>query len=591
MFDAQFEGLRRIGEITVSRPSDQLEIDFEPGLLVLDLALTMTDGELCLGLASADSHSAPIVEWPTVDHVVIEATWWAIDEPTLREVRAALEGESIQLGVPLAMNQLLWLVWHDYVDVDASVLSQISGNSNVSSRTREFDAGLLSATLYPYQVSGATYLTSIVEQGLGALLADEMGLGKTMQALYVVSQLARASKSTALIVVPASTLANWEREFAKFARDLTVTSHVGSRRTGDHRALSRFNVVLTTYETATRDQTMLQMIDWSVVILDEAQSIKNRDSRRSAAVKQLRTQAAIAITGTPIENSLTDLWSIFEFLAPDHLGSLTEFQSRFPDNEMAAEQLSRRVAPLVIRRSVASVATDLPERVDIVTPIYVDAQIARSYEDARTTGHTAPLALLTKLRQICAGSAGADDDLLVASPKFARLREILEGLGSDGSKALIFSSFIDSIDALAHSVRELFPNMFVATVDGRSSPAERQAIIDDFSAHVGASVLVLNPRAAGVGLNIQAANYVIHFTPEWNPAIVAQASARSHRRGQHKPVFVYYLYYVDTVEDVMMSRLDIKRRLQTAGLSSASDEPGQSDLIAALAISPSGSFH
>jgi SNF2 family DNA or RNA helicase len=327
------------------------------------------------------------------------------------------------------------------------------------------------------------------------------------------------------------------------------------------------------------------------VILDEAQLIKNVAAQRSHALKRIPKRIGVAVTGTPIENSLTDMWSIFEFVAPEYLGSLVDFEYDYPDEASAAVALSRRLAPLSIRRTVASVATDLPPRVDVVTPVFASGRLENLYDAVRLDPDLAPLARLTKLRQVCAAPSDADptwERRLTDFPKVDRLIELMESVVFEGAKALVFSSFTESIDQICGALGARFSGLFIRAVDGRKSPSHRQSDIDDFTAATGAAVLVLNPRAAGIGLNIQAASHVFHFTPEWNPAVVSQASARAHRRGQDMPVFIYYLYYVGTVEEVMMDRLDAKRGLQSAGTSMFQENPSAGELARVFALSPKG---
>jgi SNF2 family DNA or RNA helicase len=494
----------------------------------------------------------------------------------------------VKPGEPLDARQVLQVLWDADLEienlVEASALIDFIGPSGPD----VFDATLLRANLFPYQVAGSKLLAKLTELGVGALLADEMGLGKTMQALYALSNATKRHSFPNLIVAPSSTIANWEREIGRFAPMLAVTPHFGPHRTGDPSKLSVANLVLTSYDLLTRDASLFESVSWGLIVLDEAQAIKNPAAQRSRVVKLLSRSAGVAITGTPIENSLTDMWSIFEFVSPETLGSFDSFQNEYPDQVDAAYALSKRIAPLVLRRTVAEVATDLPPRVDVATPIYVSSRLAQLYDQARSQPGQPSIVTLMRLRQLCSSpslldsSWNAFDDF----PKFDRLIEILDEIVETGSKALIFAPFAETIDQVLGCIVERYSGIFAERIDGRLPPRLRQDLIDSFSTFTGAAVLVMNPKAAGVGLNIQAASHVIHFSPEWNPAIVAQASARAHRRGQLRPVFVHYLYYVGTVEELMMNRLDAKRSLQDASMAGVSGEPSESDLVAALRLSP-----
>jgi SNF2 family DNA or RNA helicase len=324
-------------------------------------------------------------------------------------------------------------------------------------------------------------------------------------------------------------------------------------------------------------------------VLDEAQAIKNPGARRSLAAKRLPKKIGIALSGTPIENSLRDMWSIVQFIAPDYLGNLREFERDYPDEVVAARSLSRRASPMVLRRLVADVAKDLPPRIDI--PIAVDPSgiFADAYEAVRQSSGLGALPLLTKLRQLCA-SPPAELGTIEGYSKYNVALEIMLEAFARKEKVLLFASYIIALDEIARDLADRLPGVFLRVLDGRMAADARQDAIDDFTKVEGPAVLLMNPRATGVGLNIQAASHVIHYTPEWNPAIVAQATARAHRRGQLNPVFVHYLYYVDTVEEVMMERLESKRQLQDAGMSQIDGELSDSDILDALSRSPVRSF-
>ncbi|WP_167043521.1 DEAD/DEAH box helicase [Salinibacterium sp. ZJ454] len=590
IFDAEFGGSQILRNCVVEPPSRQLTtIRFNPATAPLTLKMIAgREGSVVLVLGLPSSEWA-LAAWPEADQLIADRDWYAVDLSMVAGWRDRLREGSIELGVPLNARELLWLLWESGLAIESKLPTDAFQVLRIPDGAAVFDDLYLRADLYPYQVAGAEFLARMYDLGVGALLADEMGLGKTMQALYLLVHASQRSAEPSLVVVPASTLANWEREIARFAPALSVRVHAGPRRTGNPRALIAANVVLTSTEVLVRDRYLLDSVQWGAVVVDEAQNIKNASSQRSQAAKSLTARCAVAVTGTPIENSLKDMWSIFEFVAPEYLGSLENFIEQFPDEVEAALELSHRVAPMTIRRSVSKVAQDLPPRVDIVTPIYAGDRFASQYEDFRRDSDEPPITQLLRLRQLCASPQSVVESWASISKDFAkydRLVEILDEVAANGGKALIFASFIDAIDELFDCIRERFPTLLSARVDGRSSPSDRQGIIDGFNGHPDSAFLIMNPRAAGVGLNIQAANYVIHYTPEWNPAVVAQASARAHRRGQTRPVFVYYLYYVGTVEEVMMDRLSAKRELQEAGLSAISPEPSSSDVLAALGASP-----
>lgn len=561
------------------RPSEVLgDLAFSPSNLALSIRLREANGLVKAVLVGrSDGFEASLSDWPELDYVICQSVWFPVDVAEVAELRALLAPSD--LGEPLTTAQLLRINFSDGAKV-SPVISPPTGD------LQSFNPSIVNASLYDYQVRGATFLSAMADESVGALLADEMGLGKTLQVIYLLAREARARRSPGLVVAPSSLLANWERELSRFAPTLATVRHSGPSRTGDSRDLLKCDVVLTSYDVLVRDVTMFEGRTWNLVVLDEAQSIKNDESKRSIAAKRIMARVPIAVTGTPIENSLTDLWSVMQFVAPSYLGDRRSFERHYPDESAAARDLSTRVSPLVLRREVKDVASDMPPRVDIPVPVEANEVFAHAYERVRES-EAPPLAMLMRFRQVCgspesiSGSVGFDTDF----PKWSRALEIVEEIRSRNQKVLIFASFRQTMDSIANDLSARY-GCFLRVLDGRTSAAERQTAIDEFSELDGFGVLVLNPRAAGVGLNIQAANHVIHFTPEWNPAVVAQATARAFRRGQTLPVFVYFMYFIGTVEEAMIERLEKKRQLQDAGNSSFDDPIEPSDILDAISRSP-----
>lgn len=451
--------------------------------------------------------------------------------------------------------------------------------------------------LYPYQATGFRWLSYIVDQNLpGCLLADEMGLGKTVQIICtLLACRERGLDKPSLIVAPATLLENWRREFGKFAPSVVPLIHRGSNRAGLAVSLAGEAIVVTSYETLLSDISMFREIDWGLVILDEAQAIKNPDARRSRELKTLRRGAAIAVTGTPVENRLADLWSISDFLLPGRLGTRDEFRRLHPDTADGAASLEPRVTPFILRRLVADVATDLPERIEIPQAVELDDESVAAYEAIRAEADPnvrgSALATLQRLRIFCAHPWLVDrlkegQNPVACSNKLARTYEIVEEIAERKQKVLLFTSFLEMSDLLAKSLSAKF-GMPVWQIDGRTPVPERQQIVDNFSIIEGAAALVLNPRAAGTGLNIVAANHVIHFNLEWNPAVEDQASARSYRRGQTRPVTIHRLFYSNTVEDFISDKSTAKRELANSSvIGSDGSSLDASEIIKALSISP-----
>ncbi|RWQ14913.1 MAG: DEAD/DEAH box helicase [Mesorhizobium sp.] len=454
-------------------------------------------------------------------------------------------------------------------------------------------AGIV-ATLYSYQTAGWRWLQFLLSEGIGGLLADEMGLGKTLQIISVLSDSGSGSLSPSLIFAPGSLLENWRRELARFAPGLRVLKHHGPLRTGRPAELQAYDVVVTSYDSAVRDNSLLNMVAWRAIILDEAQYIRNPGAQRTQAVKHLRREVGLAVTGTPVENRLLDLWSIMDFVLPGYLGDKASFERLYTEDVDGAARLEPLVSPLILRRRVAEVAQDLPARIDIPQVIELEEAEAGAYEAMRLAiadkyGSAATLVALTTLRQFCAhpallDRAGSSDPM--AFSKFRRLDEILEEIFSLGEKVIIFTSYTRMADMIAAHVRQRF-RAFAGIIDGRLAIDDRQTLIDQFGEVQGGAALVLNPKAGGTGLNITAANHVIHYNLEWNPALEDQASARAHRRGQELPVTVHRLFVADTVEDVVHDRMSRKRAISgTAVVGVEGRDEDYADIVGALSRSP-----
>lgn len=530
-------------------------------------------------------------------HLIHEGVWYPLDAAASDEVQELLRATGVEAGVAQSLKSFLAV--RKAAAAGASVVDQIA-DAPVSPLVFAPPSGDapdgVNATLYSYQLDGWRWLKFLLAEGLGGLLADEMGLGKTLQIISALSDSGDNSLRPALIIAPGSLLENWRREIAKFAPHLRTLKHHGPLRTGRPAGLEGYDVVITSYDNAVGDNSLLNMIQWAVVILDEAQFIKNPDAQRTKAVKRIRRDAGLAVTGTPVENRLLDLWSIIDFVLPGHLGDAQTFASQYDDDVDGAARLEPHVSPLMLRRRVADVAKDLPERIDVPQVLELDASEAAAYDEereriSREYGKAATLVALTSLRRFCAHPSLMDRSSESADPmsfsKFRRLDELIQEIFSMGEKVIIFTSFTAMSDMIARHVRTRF-GAFAEVIDGRVAIDERQPVIDRFSAVTGGAALILNPKAGGAGLNITAANHVIHYNPEWNPAMEDQASARAYRRGQTLPVTIHRLLVADTVEDVVDERLTRKRSLSdTAVIGVEGKDEDYGDIVAALSRSPS----
>jgi superfamily II DNA or RNA helicase len=451
----------------------------------------------------------------------------------------------------------------------------------------------LHATLRRYQGVAVQWLVRTTSAGFGALLADDMGLGKTLT--VIAYRLSRQNAGPSLVVCPASLVANWEREFARFAPGVIVRRYHAIGRSLD--GLEPGEVVVTTYGTLLRDAEVLADVPWDLVVADEAQQIKNHRSQAASALRLLRPAARVAVTGTPVENSLAELWAILDWTSPGLFGSLTAFRERFgravereaaeavADRD-ASRRLGRLIAPFVMRRrkSDPDVVPELPDKV--VNDRYVEltreqaalyqvataealARIAAS-DGLRRRGQV--LRLLQGLRQICNSPAhylresadGWDAARQAArSGKLQALEELMESVILTDDAALIFTGYV----SMGHLIRAHLAagGIRAEFLHGGVPVANRQKIVDRFQAGNG-DALVLSIRAAGTGLNLTRAGHIIHFDRPWNPAVEDQATDRAHRIGQHRLVEVHHLIAEGTIEDRIAGLLARKRRLTEAVL-------------------------
>ncbi|WP_165982632.1 DEAD/DEAH box helicase [Dankookia rubra] len=437
-------------------------------------------------------------------------------------------------------------------------------------------------TLRPYQAQGVAWLQFLRGAGLGGVLADDMGLGKTVQTLahLAIEQAAGRLDRPALIVCPTSLVPNWLREAARFAPRLRVLPLHGPARKTRFGEIAAHDLVLTTYPLLTRDQAALTAQDWHVVVLDEAQIIKNPNAETSRQALQLRARQRLCLSGTPLQNHLGELWSLFDFLAPGFLGNARSFRSRYRtpiekhgDVERQAA-LHRRVRPFLLRRTKEEVATELPPKTEITEPVEMAATQRAVYEAIRLSMHARVkqavaekglarsgiiiLDALLKLRQAC-----CDPRLLAlksaqkaGSAKLERLLDLLGILLDEGRRVLIFSQFTSMLALIEAALRKLGIPYVLLTGDTK----DRAAPVRRFQAGE-VSVFLISLKAGGVGLNLTAADTVVHYDPWWNPAVEDQATDRAHRIGQDKQVFVHRLITLGTIEEKMEVLKERKRTL------------------------------
>ncbi|HWA85221.1 MAG TPA: DEAD/DEAH box helicase [Opitutus sp.] len=480
----------------------------------------------------------------------------------------------------------------------------------------------LRAALRPYQQLGAAWLWHLHRHKLAGILADEMGLGKTLQTLALLAALPhrchtlydkplqlptegdQASRhimydnpggaaSPSLVVCPASLLENWRRESARFAPQLRVFVHHGANRLAASADFDAHDLVITSYGTLTRDQPLFAAREFACVIADEAQHIKNRRTQNAAALRSLRARSRFVLTGTPVENSLDDLRSLFEFLLPGYVEKVPP-NSRADERTWFDDRLRAKTAPYILRRTKQAVAPELPEKLEHIlwceltsaqAALYRETQqrTERELFDLEAAGASesrlrlAALTQLLRLRQICCDPRllpGSQLAILNSQPgfadsaKLAAFRELLDESTDDHHRLLVFSQFT----ALLALLREDLTHSEIpfCYLDGTLSPAARQAEVDRFQTSPDVPVFLISLKAGGAGLNLTAADTVVHFDPWWNPAVEAQATDRAHRIGQKRVVTSYKLIASGTVEEKVLA-LQTEKRALLADVFEASD--------------------
>lgn len=472
----------------------------------------------------------------------------------------------------------------------------------------------LKAELRPYQLHGVKWLIGHYQHGFGACLADDMGLGKTLQTIAVLLHAKSNTEATvlpigqgpqldlftayqtelrplqALIILPASLIFNWHRELGKFAPSLFVYAHLGPKRLKDIRALAGHDVVLTTYHTARQDLELLGKNTWTFIVLDESQQIKNRDSELSKVVRHLRGKHKISLSGTPIENSLADLWTQMEFINPATLGTYKSFREQFQipiekqGDATSKQRLFSRVSPFLLRRTKEEVAPDLPALSQQV--FYTEMTTAQRdrYESVKSAVRNEILSLfddpktrlqalqaLTRLRQLANHPVLTDSDYLGDSGKLDDVLAQWDVIRRAGHKVLFFSSFVQHL--------EIFRRIFdaektpYAWLTGEVATKDRAAVVEQFQEDPGTQAFFMTLGAGGVGLNLTAADYVFLLDPWWNPAKEDQAIARAHRIGQANPVTAIRFIARDTVEEKILLLQERKKALGKDLFATSSEEP------------------
>jgi superfamily II DNA or RNA helicase len=543
----------------------------------------------------------------------VSGRWLQVDE---RSLAAALRniahyGEHVELGTALRLlPEVESATAEGWI---ASMLERLREPGRVEPVLRP--TGFV-GTLRPYQERGLAWLAFLRRFGLGACLADDMGLGKTIQLIALLLHEREGGLATGptLLVCPVSVVGNWRRELNRFAPSLRVLIHHGAGREEGEAFVAQalaHDVVITTYALVGRDADLLQQVQWNGIVADEAQNLKNPATQHARALRPLTAGYRVALTGTPVENQLEDLWAIFQFLNPGLLGGVEEFRrtyalpiERYHDADAAA-RLRRHVGPFILRRLKIdpAIMADLPEKLEHTVSVTLSVEQAALYEAAvqetleraasaeGIARHGAVLAGLTRLKQICnhPATVGGGGPLVGHSGKLERLVEMLHEVLDEGDRALIFTQFAQFGARLQQQLsRQL--GCTILFLDGSTPQPERDRLIARFQAG-DAPLFILSLKAGGVGINLTAATHVFHVDRWWNPAVEDQATDRAHRIGQTRRVMVYKLVTAGTLEEKIDRLLTEKRALSDqvigtgeAWLSSLSTE----DLRALIALEREG---
>ncbi len=611
-----------IGENKVNRLGLDAMLDFSVELVLGDIKLSKAELK-------------QILNSPEDGLVYIKGQWVEVDRERLEEALAHWKKVEKEAASGLTFIEGMRLLAGATADLDGSSSSSSSSNSNSNSNTDDSQWSTVNAgswlsdvltnlrtpknrksdnlsksfkgTLRPYQKAGHDWLLFLTDLGLGACLADDMGLGKTVQIIALLLSVKEAGKQPprpSLLVLPASLLSNWHSELQRFAPSLKVCFvHPSQNSAEELTAMAKepattiggADLVLTTYGMLLRQKWLLD-IPWRLAILDEAQAIKNPGANQTRAVKKLKSEARIVLTGTPVENRLSDLWSLFDFLLPGLLGTVTRFKLFIKNLEAREQQryapLRNLVSPYILRRlkTDKSIISDLPDKTEMSVfcgltkeqaALYARSvqELKRALEEAKKDGNGIQrrglvLSFLLRFKQICNHPSqllgnGIYDP--ADSGKFDRLKTICEEIASRQEKVLVFTQYREMTAPINSFLEEIFGRSGLV-LHGGTAVSKRKDIVDTFQQADGPPFIVLTVKAGGTGLNLTAASHVIHFDRWWNPAVENQATDRAYRIGQNRNVLVHKFICLGTIEEKIDLLITEKKELADGILSAGGAE-------------------
>jgi superfamily II DNA or RNA helicase len=586
---------REIASLISARPvvkpvPDKLAVGGSPTMFSLG-DLMKYDWEVAIGGENYTREELDRLAESAAPLAKVHGKWVPLDPASIRKALELWKNEPVSARDAIRMALGAVDVPRDIQFEDArgeGWIGELLGKLSGHARFEELDAPAgFHGTLRPYQLRGFSWLGFLRQYGLGACLADDMGLGKTIQALALLErERANGVDRPVLLICPTSVVGNWHKEAARFAPGLSVMVHHGQARSRGEEFVvttARQSLVISSYALVHRDLDVLKEVAWSGIILDEAQNIKNPETRQARAIRSLNADYRIALTGTPVENNVGELWSIMDFLNPGFLGNQADFRRRFllpiqkQADSIAAEQLRTLTAPFILRRlkSDSAIIQDLPDKMEMkvfcnLTPeqatLYrsVVDEAGRALESAEGIKRKGViLATLTKLKQVCNHPAhflGDKSSLAGRSGKLSRLTEMAEELLAEGDRALIFSQFTEMGEQLQSHLSSTF-GQEVLFLHGGVPAAKRDKMVARFQ-HGGKDdprLFVLSLKAGGTGLNLTAANHVFHFDRWWNPAVENQATDRAFRIGQKRNVQIHKFVCIGTVEERIDEMIERKK--------------------------------
>ena len=454
-----------------------------------------------------------------------------------------------------------------------NLIERISNSDNAEIKIPK----TINADLRNYQKEGFIWMSRLALWGAGALLADDMGLGKTLQAIALL--LSRAHKGPQLIVVPTSVVMNWRDEIARFAPSLSVKilNTPGDDRNTIICKAKTFDIVIITYGLLSIEETLLTSRTWNTIVLDEAHTIKNRETKMSQSAMKLKADFRLMLTGTPLQNHVSEMWNLMQFANPDLLGSFADFTNRFllpierDHDKESQRQLKRIITPFILRRTKSEVLNELPEKTEITMKVDLSPDEWAFYDNIRQKAlaeiedHTASamqaLAEITRLRQAACNVRLVENTLDIPSSKLVNFMQLVDELHSNRHRTLVFSQFTSHLALVRERLEREGINYLY--LDGSTSAKERISLCEEFQ-HGDMPLFLISLKAGGLGLNLTAADYVVHLDPWWNPAIEDQASDRAYRIGQHKPVTVYRLIASGTIEEKIITLHQTKKNMADA---------------------------